>query len=84
MRQQLRKKKEYFCSNTSNEICKFTKIILPIEKTFTLPETKIYGESWAQDIYNLLFNPNYSITNKAIENNYTLEKYLLNPFATFL
>lgn len=72
------KKKEHFCINIDDDRCKFKKVILPIEKSFTLPEIKIYGETWSKDIYNLLFNQNYEIVSNAIENNINLQNYLLN------
>ena len=72
------KQKEYFCLDDTGDICKFKIIELPVEKFYTLPELKIYGESWAKDIYNLLFNPYYEISKKGIENNLTLERYFLD------
>lgn len=71
------KDKEYFCVDNTGDICKFTKITLPIEKFYTLPEVKQYGETWANDIYNLLFNPYYETSIAGIEKNYTLENYFL-------
>ena len=69
---------EFFCQNNENSICKFTNIELPVESSFTISEVKVYGESWAKDLYNNLFNHTSTIVNDAFNKNINLEKYLLN------
>lgn len=69
--------KEQFCNLDNNVICKFMEIKLPIEKNFTKNEIKIFGESWAKDLYNELFNYSNSRINEAVKSNFTIEKYIL-------
>lgn len=78
------KKKEYFCTNNNGDICKFTSITLPLELNFMFPEIKYYGESWAKDIYNLLFNSNNEFYDRAISENYTLEEYFVNDDVCYI
>ena len=73
--------KEHFCQDDNSYICKFKNIELPIERSYTKPEIKVYGESRSEEIYNRLFNTNYIFNlqlNKSINLNDSISEYLLN------
>ena len=73
------KRSEGFCEDINkNNICKFINIKLPIEKNFTLPEIKNYGESRGKDIYNELFNKNNTRILDAFSKNQNIKGYLLD------
>ena len=71
---------EHFCQEENNYICKVKSIELPIERSFTKPEIKEYGESRSEELYNSLFNTDY--ISKLYLNNYlsnnSLNDYLLD------
>ena len=71
---------EHFCQEDNNYICKFKNIELPIERSYTKPEIKEYGESRSEELYNRLFNTDYIFKlqlNKDININNTIKDYLL-------
>jgi len=72
-------KKEFFCENlNNNQICNFLHIKLPIEKNFTLPEIKNYGELRAIDIYNEIFNSNNPRISDYISQDKDVNTFLLD------
>lgn len=71
---------EHFCQEDNNYICKFKNIELPIERSYTKPEIKEYGESRSEELYNRLFNTDYIFKlqlNKDININSSINDYLL-------
>jgi len=72
-------KKEFFCNlSKKNLICNFINIELPVERSFTLPEIREYGESRAIDIYNELFNMNNPRINDYISKDMNITDFLLD------